>query len=154
TRPVAHLDLMPTVLDLVGAPHPVGLEGESFAPVLRGEAQPSTRDRPLFSASWVLPEGLLPPALTVRLGMRKLIRLTTPGGTRSEYYDLGADPGEHSGLWPARASEAADLRSMLDRHQEAVDTLRQAMGGGDAEDRQVPLDPQREEKLRSLGYIR
>ncbi|MFS0726445.1 sulfatase [Paenibacillus sp. 1P07SE] len=36
---IAGIDLMPTVLEIAGLPHPVGLDGRSFLPVLRGEAQ-------------------------------------------------------------------------------------------------------------------
>ena len=36
---VSFVDLLPTVLDIVGLPKPAGLDGRSFAPLLRGEKQ-------------------------------------------------------------------------------------------------------------------
>jgi N-sulfoglucosamine sulfohydrolase len=37
---ISGVDLLPTLLDIVGLPHPAGMDGRSFAPVLRGESQP------------------------------------------------------------------------------------------------------------------
>ncbi len=36
---VSGVDLLPTLLDIVGLKHPPGMDGRSFAPVLRGETQ-------------------------------------------------------------------------------------------------------------------
>jgi N-sulfoglucosamine sulfohydrolase len=36
---VSAVDFLPTLLDIVGAPLPEGLDGRSFAPLLRGQAQ-------------------------------------------------------------------------------------------------------------------
>lgn len=40
---ISGVDLLPTLLDVVGLPHPAGMDGRSFAPLLRGETQ-SGRD--------------------------------------------------------------------------------------------------------------
>jgi len=40
---ISGVDLLPTLLDMVGLPHPAGMDGRSFAPLLRGEMQ-SERD--------------------------------------------------------------------------------------------------------------
>lgn len=40
---ISVVDFLPTVLDIAGLPHPKGLDGRSFAPVLRGQRQ-SGRD--------------------------------------------------------------------------------------------------------------
>jgi N-sulfoglucosamine sulfohydrolase len=36
---VSGVDLLPTLLDVVGLAHPPGMDGRSFAPILRGESQ-------------------------------------------------------------------------------------------------------------------
>ncbi len=36
---ISGVDLLPTLLDIVGLPYPAGMDGRSFAPVLRGETQ-------------------------------------------------------------------------------------------------------------------
>ena len=36
---VSGVDLLPTLLDIVGLPHPKGMDGRSFAPILRGGSQ-------------------------------------------------------------------------------------------------------------------
>jgi N-sulfoglucosamine sulfohydrolase len=36
---ISVVDLLPTILDITGLPHPDGLDGRSFAPLLRGEKQ-------------------------------------------------------------------------------------------------------------------
>ncbi len=39
THIVSGVDLLPTLLDMVNLPHPPGMDGRSFAPILRGETQ-------------------------------------------------------------------------------------------------------------------
>jgi N-sulfoglucosamine sulfohydrolase len=40
TEWVSSIDLMPTLLDLLGLPHPPGLDGRSWVPLLEGKTQP------------------------------------------------------------------------------------------------------------------
>jgi N-sulfoglucosamine sulfohydrolase len=37
---ISGVDLMPTLLDIAGLPHPEGFDGHSFLPTIRGESQP------------------------------------------------------------------------------------------------------------------
>lgn len=153
-RPVAHVDLMPTLLALVDLEPPSHMEGSSFAELLDaatpdGDGAP----KPLFSEAWVIPEGLEPPSLAVRLGDRKLLRYRTAAGDAYLLYDLKADPGERNDLYAAQNESAADLRVLLDRYERDIHARRAELGSSARAAPPVLLDPEREEKLRALGYI-
>ena len=165
-RPVSHVDLMPTLLDLAGAPPVPGGMGHSFADVLRGSATgASAPERPLYSEAWY-PRGRTPdafiaieqPTLAVRVGSRKLIRFRRGGGFAYAYYDLAADPEERFDRHGDHPEEARDLRALVDAYAErarAMQSAREQARGGPGAPDTVPatLDPEREEKLRALGYV-
>jgi arylsulfatase A-like enzyme len=100
------IDIMPTVLDLVGVPHPEPspMQGVSLVPALEGK-EAAVRDALLIENG----------------GLRRSVRtreslLTWHGpGRRGELYDLTDDPNCFRNLWGRSA--AADLQSRL------VDTL-------------------------------
>jgi tetratricopeptide (TPR) repeat protein len=103
--PVQHIDLLPTVLDLVRAPIPSGLRGRSLRPVLDGDEEPAGNE-PIYAETLA---GLF------RFGGAGKFSLATPAyryirGHREEVVDLG------SGLvWsPADMPGAAELRGELE----------------------------------------
>lgn len=103
--PVQHIDLLPTVLDLVRAPIPSGLRGRSLRPVLDGDEEPAGNE-PIYAETL---------AALFRFGGPGKFSLATPAfryirGSREEFVDLG------SGLVRSRAEtpEAAELRDELD----------------------------------------
>jgi len=162
--PVAHIDLMPTILDLLGVAQPPALEGLSLASLLRGSGdEVAFVGRPLYSESrggvmlgpdrTLLP--FLAPAFLVRVGDRKLVRYRAEnGGFRYEYYDLAADPLEAVDLYPSRAQEARDLWELLETHEQRGRERRARIDRDSPTGTQrVLLDPRQEEKLRALGYI-
>jgi hypothetical protein len=148
-----HLDLMPTLLELAGAPAPPEAQGASFAALLREGAEvPGQPGRALVSAAWMLPAPLEPPALAVRLGPEKLIRWKTPLGWEERRFDLAVDPGEQQPV----PGGSPSLGAALARHADAVRALRAALSaqaGGPEPAPPVRLDPERERTLRALGYI-
>jgi arylsulfatase A-like enzyme len=153
-QPVAHVDLMPTLLDLAGVELPAHVEGHSFAKLLGGAAPDGDGDpQPLFSEAWVLPERFEPPSLAVRLGNRKLLRYSSAGEITYELYDLKADPGEQNDLYGTGSESAADLRTLLDDYELGVRARRAELGSSAGTARPVLLDPDREQKLRALGYV-
>lgn len=90
--PVSLLDVTPTILDLLGQPLPEGLDGQSLAPLLRGEAGAAERfakrdlafGRPLYGMErW----GVL----------HDQMKWSTTEG-REALYDLRKDPRERSNL--------------------------------------------------------
>ena len=135
-EPVRHVDLLPTVLDVLGAPVPDGLPGRSLLPLLArrddGSGRPSYFEA--LSASlnrrWAPLHGL-------REGRLKYIDLPLP-----ELYDLEADPAEARNLVASRPEDLERLRGRLaalraeDRGVQRVAESRDAV-----------------ERLRALGYV-
>ncbi|MEM1201888.1 MAG: tetratricopeptide repeat protein [Acidobacteriota bacterium] len=137
-EPVSQVDLVPTLLDLVGETPPGDLPGRSLlAPRNPRAAAP----RPLYSETYL-------PYYTygwsklkvLRRGAWKFIDAPEP-----ELYDLGRDPREltnQHGQRPSLAHDfARDLGDLLDAF-------------GDAErETALELDLEAVAKLRSLGYV-
>ncbi len=156
-EPVAHIDLMPTLLELLGVEVPAHVQGRSFRERLPRSASRAP-ERPHFSEAWALPDGFEPPALAVRRGARKLIRYRESGREHFVYYDLASDPGETRDLYGERAEEAEELRVLLAEYEREARRLRGELGRGPssatpAAGSDTQLDPEREEKLRALGYL-
>ena len=104
---VRHVDLVPTILDLVGAPPADGLPGQSLVPLMKGvrrEEVPAS-----YAETWF-------PRLhfgwselrAVRVGDWKYIQAPRP-----ELYDLRKDPGERENRLKDRPELAAGLAREL-----------------------------------------
>ena len=101
----SHLDLVPTIIELLGQTPGPALRGQSFAKeLLGGDAAPSRdivcdlpqddwneRRRSLLHDGWKL--------------------ISFGDDTRFELYDLGSDPGEHTDLFWKRRDVAVDMQS-------------------------------------------
>jgi arylsulfatase A-like enzyme len=175
SAPVGLVDLMPTILELAGIAPVEGLMGKSFAAMLSGEPPDrSWESRPIYSEArqpiaMVVQNGkrsyvkVKVPAFSVRVGSRKLIRRPAEEGFRYRYYDLERDPREKQNRYSESDPSVADLRELLDRYEEVTDSLNAELdqlerahieGLPDGVDPDGPvLDPQREERLRALGYL-
>jgi arylsulfatase A-like enzyme len=94
---VSLLDVVPTVLELVGAPARAGLDGASLAAALRGEAL--ARDGDALVALQTSSHDGKAALRGVRSPARKILHDDRSG--RGELYDLARDPGERTNLWPA-----------------------------------------------------
>jgi arylsulfatase A-like enzyme len=161
--PVGQLHLMPTILDLFGLEPVPGREARSLLPLVRGEGSGDFAAQPVFGEAWVRFQPGLgggrrfhPPSFSVRAGSRKLTRSDTPDGTRYELYDLAADPLERRDLYPQAPEAAADLAEALRRYRAEREAERRRVGGaeiGAAPGPPAPVDAEREEKLRALGYL-
>jgi arylsulfatase A-like enzyme len=161
--PVGLIDLMPTVLELVGADLPEGLQGESLVPLLEGRTRP---ERPVFFED---PTGI------VRFGVRyhDVKRILSPGienhdliplirqyadvialdrfeGILDEeqLFDLARDPEERRNLLAGPrapelrdkyAARLADWKKLLERTRRETGQL-------------GSVDPEDLERLRELGY--
>ena len=131
--PVQHIDLLPTVLDLVRAPIPGGLRGRSLRPVLDGDAN-RIPEQPIYA------ETLAP---KFRFGGSGKFTLITPA---YRYVREGRDPivDVDAALEPAppEAAEAVQLRSELDRLLEGH-TVRPP----------AEIAPAEEDRFAALGYL-
>jgi arylsulfatase A-like enzyme len=140
--PVSHVDVTPTLLDLVGQSVPGHLHGESLRPVLEGKRSDTGRD---VFIQWETGPVRPPKPAKVRPGMERLgspeqmaaanherIRtVVTRDGWKfnrnsmglNELYDLNADPLERRNLAsdPAQAARAADLEQRIAAWQKRVD---------------------------------
>ncbi|MBI4318999.1 MAG: sulfatase [Chloroflexi bacterium] len=97
------IDVMPTILDLVGAPHPGGIEGRTLWPLLVGAEKGDDR-----IAVAELPDES---GLALIAGGWKIIKDLVSGEV--ELYDLIADPGERINLASANPSRLAEMETRL-----------------------------------------
>jgi arylsulfatase A-like enzyme len=144
------IDVMPTILDLLGLPATPDRHGRSLVPLLRGE-----ESEPRLAWAEIPHHALIDSGVrwAVRTGAHKLIVTPPPtrgsGEARLELYDLRADARERSNLAtgdPARRAELMQqLRSVaLDLNANGAAVYREVSG---------QPDPQLKERLRSLGYV-
>jgi arylsulfatase A-like enzyme len=123
------VDVLPTLLELLGIPAPSGLEGAS----LLGRSAAADA-----YAETILPQTLGWASLHAwRAGSLKYVEAPTP-----ELYDLAADPSERSNLATERPADADRLRRRLAAYR-----------GDDRPWATAAPDPQVEERLRALGYV-
>jgi len=140
--PVEQVDILPTLLELVGAPVPAGLPGRSLAPAFAGA---DLAERPSFAHLDRL--GYIYASVHDR--GYKLIRRLDPEvfrfRTSRELFDLAADPGEQVN----RFHSLRVRRALLDSRLRAFDL---AWGHRIAEET-GELDGGLEAELKALGYL-
>jgi len=135
---VSHIDIFPTICDLMGLPRPSYLQGLSLVPALRGKDLSTLAARPIYFESlfayyrrgWAPLRGFIE-------GPRKFIDLPIP-----EVYDLGADFGEARKLaGPDVGKDKARLAGII------------KAGSGSLSAASPQLGAASREKLASLGYV-
>lgn len=112
-NPVSLVDLMPTLLDLAGAPEPEDAPGISLFESIRREksGEVGPRDRDIVIE--YLAEGTLKPQLTLVRGQHKYVYCP---GDPEQLYDLESDPDELTNIAavPGHADLAQQLRQELE----------------------------------------
>lgn len=142
---VSTVDIVPTVLDLLGIKPPEGLHGQSLTTTWRGDrVSPDERARytPLYYAE------NLSPRLTHGWGELRVLYegdMKFIHGPRSELYDLDSDPHELRNLVDQRPEEAARMRDLLAQFIKDY-------SGAEAATTET-LDPELIQRLQSLGYL-
>ncbi len=130
TAPVQNLDLVPTLLDLLGlAPSPFPFDGRTLRPLLEGKPSPAPLQHALMG--------------TLRSAADGHYKLIADLATNTySLYDLAADPGETKNLLALHRRELIRLRQSLSvwlAASEGPEGLRRSR--------------EAEERLRALGYI-
>lgn len=136
------VDVMPTVLQALQLPVPVGVQGRSLLSEILG--------KPSSGASNLYAESYLPllhfhwsPLRALQSGGMKYIDAPRP-----ELYDTRADPQETRNLLAGKQSVAHEM------HEELQAMVRRyTPAGGDGTRESVPTDPALADRLRSLGYV-
>ncbi len=145
--PVGLADLLPTVLDLIGAPPapPEGemLDGSTLVPLLRGEAGGAVR--PLLSQ-----DKLTRSVFGLRRGNWKLVSDLHSG--ERKLFDLVADPGERRNLAEREPAVLDELSSALRTTLARSRAVARRVGAQRAQWEEV-LTREEVARLRSLGYI-
>jgi arylsulfatase A-like enzyme len=141
--PVPMLDLLPTLVDVAGAPMPDLVHGESLVPVLAG-GEPA--ERTFYTQNRA--NRTLNEQDALFQGYTKLIY--TPLLDRTELYDLSADPGEQHDLAAAEPERASTLRKELRTWQKAILKAWQEIpkSGVAAEE----VDEATKDALKKIGY--
>lgn len=135
--PVSTVDVMPTLLDLLGFPVAESLDGESLVGRLQGtrDVAPTVHAECLYSRlhyGWA-------PLRSVRRGDWKLIEAPTP-----ELYNLRNDPHETENVAASHPDLVRDLTAELEVH---------AVRGGALPAEELDIDDATIERLERLGYV-
>jgi arylsulfatase A-like enzyme len=151
-EPVSNIDLLPTLLDILGISPPPGIDGEAIPLGVTDDALPqrtrfgqATRPRKRYETDprWM---NILK-ARYIRSGRHKFIQ--TSYLETEELYDLESDPSEQWNLLQDASQEtleiAARLRAELTAWAESADPLPTQFDESQREETR--------ERLRSLGYI-
>lgn len=139
--PVRGVDLMPTMLDLLGIGLPGSIEGRSLVPLMTGDAAElgleayAEATYPLHHFGWSDLRAL-------RSGRFKLIAAPRP-----ELYDLQNDPAEARNIFDER-------RTLGDQMLARLRALERAMSAaGTSAEPRPEIDPDARERLAALGYV-
>ena len=133
---VQHIDIVPTILDLVKAPSPSNLRGRSLKPLLDGSGR--LAEQAVYSEAMYA---------RYHFGWSELTALTDGRfryikAPREELYDLQRDPHEHQNIADERPPARQALRGALD----GLIAGRPIQSPSD-----VPADAR--ERLQALGYV-
>ncbi len=139
-EPARQIDLLPTLLDYLGAAAPPGVQGRSLRQWLAGGRAPASEPVPSFALLDLDRQGLH----SVRIRDRKLLHHQNPSGQAVfQLYDLERDPAETRNLVYEEGVWASYLLSLLESTR-----LWRPLAAP-----QVELDAELRATLRALGYL-
>lgn len=140
---VGTIDVLPTVLDLMGIPVPGGLQGRSLRPLMEdgGASAEEISRRPIYAET-------LSPRITRNWGEQRALILDDHKyihGPRQELYDLASDPREIDNLLAEKPDLASGMRQEL-----AAYLSEHTVSGLDSS---VEVDEETARRLQALGYL-
>jgi choline-sulfatase len=153
--PVSLVDLLPTMLELTGAPVPAGLDGVSL---LRFAGEEPDAARPVYVEATDF-SGKAQRRALIGKDRKWVVQLRRPEGevTRRYRFDLDTDPGETTFLpWDeADAARGAELVRIAGSDPDPAGSPREFEHGRKLGSPKVRPDvsPEVREKLRALGYV-
>jgi arylsulfatase A-like enzyme len=142
-EPTRHVDIVPTVLDLLGIECPEDVQGRSLRPLIEGRGLVPV---PVYSEIYPLRPSDCSIYSLVKNG-HKLIRVTLGEETRTLLYDLASDPGERTDLTGAKSA-------LVDSFDVEMVTWDRIAHMHTPDSGEVPIDSRRLKMLKSLGYIK
>lgn len=151
--PASNMDVAPTILSLLGLPVPDTFQGHDWTSVLRQSEPPPERRATFHQAHKGAVQssqdiersrrrGLLEVGL-IEAGKKETLRIK--GGLQRHLYDLNSPQGEAKNLTTVGSAPSQLLAEWLEKVQ-------QGLQASDIQPTPA-LDPEAEEKLRSLGYL-
>jgi arylsulfatase A-like enzyme len=158
SQPVQLVDVMPTVLELLGIQVPQMVEGQSLVPLLKG--RPFQRKTPVMTSRFAhpgaQPDGPIKENRTDTFALVdqrwKLIyrdKSKATGLNRVELYDRTRDRNEQDNVAAAHPREVEQFMAEVGKWIDAQNKIRTVIGHGAASQ----LDQQTIQQLRSLGYL-
>lgn len=141
--PVRSVDVMPTVLDLLGVPKPAGaaIDGQTITPLMTGARSELGLEAyaeavyPLHHFGWSDLRAL-------RQGRYKLIAAPRP-----ELFDLQDDPAERTNLFATRKALGDRMLARLQEMEAHFKTSAQVKSNA------PEIDPEAKARLAALGYV-
>ncbi len=134
------MDIVPTVLELLGLPSPDSVQGSTLLPRLAGR---QAEGNPIYFETL---HGYLTQNLAPLTGIiereYKLIDLPIP-----ELYHLLSDPGEQRNLYSSETARARELQNLLEER-----TRTWTSGSGLAA-QQTSFEAETQKRLQALGYV-
>ncbi len=136
------IDIMPTILELVGIPNSIPFEGKSLVPLLEGKGETHTGDRYLVS------EHRGRDIISIRNSRWRMYKNNTSDKKYIELYDLLTDPTEQHNVLGKYIERARVLDSALTRILEGAPKYASVSG-------EFPgwIDQKKRENLIRNGYF-
>jgi len=134
-QPVESIDIMPTVLDLLGLPKPENANGKTLLPIMKKEKAHMVT---IYSTSALLDGKKITTAV-----IKEEWKITRSEDGAEELFNLAQDPKEDENLMGKYPVVESKLRLLLDGEFAGIHFVQ----------KNQEMDPEKTKRLKSLGYI-